>query len=162
MIERAKARLNGKACLLVADISQRLDFADDDSFDIVVGSLVLHYVERWQPVLREFRRVLRPGGVVVFSTHHPTMDWELTPGDYFAVRQVTDRWTMGEDTFEVTFWRRPLTEMTSAIADAGFLIEQLVEPQPSPELSQRDAEAYRKLTTAPRFLFFRVVPAAAP
>ncbi len=157
MIELARARLNGRASLLVADISEPLAFADDASFDIVVGSLVLHYIERWEPVLEEFRRVLRPGGAVVFSTHHPTMDWELTADSYFALRQVIDQWTMGDETFEVTFWRRPLTEMTSAIAASGFLIERLVEPRPSPDLLELDPIAYRKLTTAPRFIFFRLI-----
>ena len=158
MLELAHARLKHNATLLMADISKPLEFAEDRSFDLVVGSLVLHYVERWEPVLLEFRRLLRPGGAVVFSTHHPTMDWELAPDDYFATCQVTDRWTMGDRTFDVTFWRRPLTAMTAAIAAAGFLIEQLVEPQPSPELADRDAETYRALATSPRFLFFRLVP----
>lgn len=129
----------------MADVSEPLAFAGDDSFDIVVGSLVLHYIERWEPVLEEFHRILRPGGVVVFSTHHPTMDWDLTPDDYFAVRQMTDRWTIGDETFEVTFWRRPLTEMTSAIASSGFLIEQLVESRPSPEVAELDPIAHGKL-----------------
>lgn len=161
MLELARARLDGRASLLTADISEPLDFARDQSFDLVVGSLVLHYIEKWEPVLLEFRRVLRPHGAVVFSTHHPTMDWELTPEDYFAIRQVTDRWTMGDTTFDVTFWRRPLTAMTAAIAAAGFLIQQLVEPRPLPELLDRDPEAYRKLATAPRFLFVRLVPSSA-
>lgn len=157
MVALATERLKGRAQVFVADLSEPLDFAPDESFDLVVASLVLHYVERWEPVLKEFRRVLRPGGAVVFSTHHPTMDWELAPDDYFACRQVTDRWTMDDETFEVTFWRRPLTQMAEAIAASGFLIERLVEPRPSPVLAQSHPDSYRKLMTAPRFLFFRLV-----
>ena len=160
MVALATERLEGRARLLVADVSAPLDFASDESVDLVVGSLVMHYVERWEPVLQEFRRVLRPGGAVVLSTHHPTMDWELTPEDYFACRQVTDRWTMDDKTFDVTFWRRPLTQMTEAIARSGFLIERLVEPQPLPQLAQSHPDSYRKLTTAPRFIFFRLVARA--
>lgn len=39
---------------------------DDDTFDVVYGSAILHHLDL--PVaLREIRRVLRPGGTVVFS-----------------------------------------------------------------------------------------------
>lgn len=159
MVRLAKIRVGDRAGFVVTDIEEPLTFADDGSFDIVVASLVLHYLRDWEPVLREFRRVLRPNGAVVFSTHHPTMDWELSPGDYFATRQITEMWKKGSGEFEVTFWRRPLTEMTRAIAAAGFLIEQLVEPQPVPELRERSPRDYATLSTKPRFLFFRLRPA---
>jgi ubiquinone/menaquinone biosynthesis C-methylase UbiE len=54
-----------------------LSFAQDGSFDLIVASLVMHYVRDWHAVLGEFRRVLKPDGAVVFSTHHPAMDWQL-------------------------------------------------------------------------------------
>lgn len=156
MAELARGALGSRAEILVADVRDPLPFGDA-GFDLVVASLVLHYLEHWEPVLRELRRVLAPGGAVVFSTHHPTLDWELhSPDDYFAVRQVTERWRKGDGEFEVTFWRRPLTEVTRAIADAGFVIEQLVEPPATAELQRRDPAAYQLIRTRPRFLFFRL------
>jgi osmotically inducible protein OsmC len=44
--------------------------------------------------------------------------------------------------------------MCHAIAAAGFIIERLVEPETSPELAERDPEAYQLIRTEPRFLFF--------
>lgn len=157
MVRLARDRVGDRATFVVADLHQPLSFAADASFDLVVASLVLHYVRDWERVLREFRRVLSPAGSVVFSTHHPSMDWALhSPDDYFAVKQVTEVWSKGSGEFEVTFWRRPLTAMTEAVASAGFLIEQLVEPEPSPELRARDPDAYELLCTRPQFLFFRL------
>jgi SAM-dependent methyltransferase len=158
MVELARERLGGRARLLVADIADPLTFAPDESVDLVVASLVLHYLEDWVPVLREVRRVLRPGGAVVCSTHHPTMDRGHTPDDYFAVAQVTETWEKGGRGHEVTFWRRPLTAMADAIATAGFLIERLVEPQPAAGLRALDPDTFRSLSTEPQFLFFRLVP----
>jgi hypothetical protein len=60
--------------------------------------------------------------------------------------------------YEVTFWRRPLTAMTEAIYRAGFVIERLVEPPHEPELRRLDPESYRLIATQPRFLFFRLKP----
>lgn len=156
MVALAKKVVGDQAVIWVADLGQPLSFAADDSFDLVVASLVLHYVEDWERVFREFRRVLRPRGVVVFSTHHPTMDWEHSPDDYFATKQITERWHKGSGEFDVTFWRRPLSAMTDAIASAGFVIERLVEPEPGRELRDRDPAVYEQIRTRPRFLFFRL------
>lgn len=156
MVRLAKRHVGGRAALLVADAGAPLPFSSDADFDLVVASLVLHYIEDWGPVLRELLRVLRPTGVIVFSTHHPTMDWEHSPDDYFAVKQVTELWRKGGRDFEVTFWRRPLTAMTEAIASSGLVIERLIEPQPVPELRARDPDAYEEIRTKPRFLFFRL------
>ncbi len=156
MVSLTRESVGDRAAVIVADLDQPLSFAPYRSFDIVVASLVLHYVEDWEPVFREFHRVLKPGGTVVFSTHHPTMDWEIAGGDYFATTQVTERWRKGGGEFEVTFWRRPLTAMTHAITSSGFVIERLVEPGPAPELRRLDPAAYELIRTKPRFLFFRL------
>ena len=39
---------------------------EDDSFDLVFGHAVLHHLPALEGAFREFRRVLRPGGVVAF------------------------------------------------------------------------------------------------
>jgi len=124
---------------------------------VVVASLVLHYLADWRAPLAELRRVLTQGGTVTFSSHHPAMDWPLhSPGNYFAIIQVTETWQKRGQPFDVTFWRRPLTAITAAISEAGFVIDQLVEPAPRPELQQRSPRAYDKLQTRPAFLFFRL------
>jgi SAM-dependent methyltransferase len=163
MVRLAQARLVGRAQVLVGDLAKPLDFASDGTFDLVVASLVLHYLRDWVSPMRELRRLLVDDGALVFSTHHPTMDArEHSSEDYFAVKQITEIWTNGPGTFEVTFWRRPLTAMTQAIHEAGFMIERLVEPMPEPELSKRDPNTYQLLTTQPRFLFFRLCTRQPP
>jgi ubiquinone/menaquinone biosynthesis C-methylase UbiE len=158
MVRLAAGRLGGRARILTADLTQPLDFAADASADLVVASLVLHYLADWTGPLAEFYRVLEPDGVVVFSTHHPAMDWQLhSRDDYFRILQVTETWDKGGQPYEVTFWRRPLTAMTAAISSAGFVIDKLVEPAPLPSLQRHDPGAYDKIRTGPRFLFFRLV-----
>jgi ubiquinone/menaquinone biosynthesis C-methylase UbiE len=55
----ARERLGPAVPLHRADLSQPLPFPDD-AFDLVLSSLVLHYLPEWEPTLREFHRVLRP------------------------------------------------------------------------------------------------------
>jgi len=159
MAALARRRLGEDADIHVADLARPLAFAADQAFDLVVASLVLHYVRDWVAVFREFRRVLAPGGAVVFSTHHPFMDWQLDcVGDYFGTRQITETWRKGNAEYEVTFWRRPLSLMFAEIRAGGFTVDALGEPAPLRELESISPSDYRTLTTKPRFLFFRLGP----
>jgi SAM-dependent methyltransferase len=141
----------------LGDLAEPLPF-EDGSFDLVVASLVMHYLRDWVPPLRELRRVLRAGGVVVLSTHHPAMDAELADsGDYFATELLHDRWLVGEREYEVRFWHRPLSGMFREIAEAGLRLDELSEPQPLPEARERFPDAWERLTKKPHFLFLRLV-----
>jgi SAM-dependent methyltransferase len=156
MIRLARERVPG-ATFAVADLGERLPY-EDDSFDLAVASLVMHYLRDWVPTLCELRRVLRPEGAFVLSTHQPSMDVELADSnDYFAIELLHDRWTVGGREYEVRFWHRPLSAMFRAFKEAGFVVDELSEPQPLPECRERFPEAWERLTTKPHFLFLRLV-----
>jgi SAM-dependent methyltransferase len=72
----ARQRLGAGVALHEADLAEPLPFPPV-SFDAVLASLVMHYLQDWGPTLAEFRRVLVPGGRLVVSTHHPswTIRW---------------------------------------------------------------------------------------
>ncbi len=147
-----KARVGDRANVHQADLNERLSFATDGSFDLIICPLVLHYVQHWEPVLQEFHRILRPLGVLVFSTHHPYMDWqEFKTDNYFRTEVLEDTWKVGK----VWFYRRPLTAMSEALSTAGFVIERIVEPQPTEEFRRVHPEGYERLTKNPGFLIIR-------
>lgn len=157
LVSRARERVAGAADLRVHDLSEPLTWAPDDSVDLVVCALTLHYIDDRVALLREFHRVLAPGGAVVLSTHHPTSDWLRLGGSYFAERVVRESLHPERD-WQVRFWQRSLTAMCAEFREAGFLISELVEPQPAEDMAQRDAEAYALLGTAPAFIAFRLTP----
>ena len=93
-----------------------------ESVDLVFSSLALHYVREWEPLFREFRRVTRPGGSLVFSTHHPCRGLHDGLGvDYFSTGLVVDDGGR--------YWRRPLQSMVNAIVDTDWRIVKIVEPR---------------------------------
>lgn len=162
MIQLAERRLGGRARFRVADIARPLDFLPTGSIDLVAASLVMHYLRDWDPTLGEFRRVLAPGGRVVFSTHHPAEDWRwFERPDYFATEEIVDRFPLGDSSTEVRFYRRPLSAMFAAVRRTGFQVDELVEPMPLPECAERHPNAHASLTTTPRFLYFRLRPEAS-
>jgi hypothetical protein len=52
--------------------------------------------------------------------------------------------------------RSPGSTATEAISKAGFVIDRLLEPTPLPELKEREPDTYRRLTTTPGLLLFRL------
>ncbi|GAA4141870.1 class I SAM-dependent methyltransferase [Leifsonia shinshuensis] len=156
MLEQARARLGDAVDLRVADLAEPLPF-EDDTFDDVVASQVLHYLKDWAPCLAELHRVLKPGGRLIVSEEHPSAIFfsdRLSGGDreYFGVHRRTEEWELGGRTTELTFWDRPLHAMTDAFAEAGFRIATISEPAPAPAAFERFPEL-RKHASG-RFLAF--------
>ncbi|MDN4615326.1 class I SAM-dependent methyltransferase [Leifsonia sp. F6_8S_P_1B] len=165
MLDQARLRLGPDADLLVADLAEPLPFADD-SFDDVIASQALHYLEEWGPTLAEFRRVLRPGGRLIVSEEHPAAIFladRLGGGsaEYFGVRARTEEWSLGGQTAQLVFWDRPLHAMTDAFAAAGFRITAISEPAPSPAAYERFPEAFVDRPSG-RFLAFLLFVLEAP
>jgi SAM-dependent methyltransferase len=148
-VERTRARVGNRATVLEHDLARELPFADR-SFDLVMSPLTLHYIEDWTQTLAALARVLRPGGRLLFSTHHPTTDFQLLGTEsYFTTELVEDDWgSLGT----VTFFRRPLTRIFEALAGAGFLVERVVEPLPLEQMRDVAPEAYTRLQRFPAFL----------
>ncbi|WLA53025.1 class I SAM-dependent methyltransferase [Bradyrhizobium elkanii] len=157
LLEIAQRRLEGRARLLVADLNEPMPF-DDGSFDLILASLVMHYLPDWSRSLSEFNRLLPQGGRLVFSTHHPFMDHQLAGREnYFETYNFTDTWQRGGKDMSMRFWHRPLHVMFDALKAARFQIDVVSEPQPDPRARSLFPEAYQSLKTEPRFIFFSVV-----
>ena len=133
MLELARQRLGASADLHVADLGKPLPFANG-SFDDVVASLVLHYLEDWSAPLAELRRVLKPGGRLILSVNHPTVSVVNHPTeDYFALRQYSEDYEFDGEPAVLTFWHRPLHAMINAFISAGYRVATVSEPEPSPD-----------------------------
>ena len=135
----------------VHDLDLPIDWLDDDSFDLAVMALVIHHITNRTLVLEEVHRLLRPGGRLVVSTHHPTSDWFRLGGSYFDVERVEEVW---QDKLRVAYWRQPLQATCDEFLEAGFMIERIVEPKPSAELQARFPHEYIKLSNLPGFIVF--------
>ena len=148
----------GRVSIRTADLTQPFDFLGDASVDGILSALVLHYLREWGPTLAEFRRVLKPGGWLLFSTHHPATEAALFDVDnYFAVEEVEDYWDW---VGTVRFYRRPLRAIIDPVIEAGFVIDRLEEPIPNDWFRYEKPEAYARLLRHPQFLMVRARPAA--
>jgi SAM-dependent methyltransferase len=148
----SRARVGNRATVLQANFAEPLAFANAGEFDLIICPLVMHYLKDWELVFGEFHRVLKPQGMLIFSTHHPFMDWKyFNREDYFALDLVEDDWDIGT----MRYYRRPLTAMSQALDTSGFVIERLLEPQPTEDLKKMNAAGYEKHLKNPLFLIIR-------
>ena len=114
--------------------AEDLSMLSDSSFDIAFSAYALGFVERISEAFREARRVLRPGGLFAFSWQSPI--YPMTADGTLEIRRsYFDRtpivFTEGSGT-EVDF-PRTYGDWHRALTDAGFVVTDIVEPEPVPK-----------------------------
>lgn len=156
MIRLAGRRLGRGVPLYLGDLDKPLGFLETETFDIVLCSLVLDYVQDWESLFGEFNRVLKGFGVLVFSTGHPFADYlGHTETDYYDTVLVEDTWTGFGIEVTVPYHRRSLSSMLAPLLRSGFTLEKILEPRPSEDLKAVDERAYERLKELPGLLFVR-------
>lgn len=162
MIELTRELVGSRATLHVADLAKPFEFAESESFDLVIASLMLDYVEEWGPVFREFFRVLRPGGQVVYSHSHPMADYLLlrdkldSSPHYFSCERFSMAWKgFGKPAPVIEGYRRSLQEMLNPLCEAGFVLEKTLEPLPLDALKDINPDLHSHLSQEPCFLCVR-------
>lgn len=124
-------------CMPIEDI----DFPEE-SFDVVISSLALHYIKSFEDVLDRVYKCLSRGGDFVFSIEHPIFtvqgpqDWYYDdkgnilhwPVDHYFTEGIRNAKFLGE---EVIKYHRTLTTYLNSLIKIGFEITGVVEPKPA-------------------------------
>ncbi|AEV66897.1 class I SAM-dependent methyltransferase [Acetivibrio clariflavus] len=123
-------------CMPIEDI----DFPEE-SFEVVISSLALHYIKSFEDVLDRVYKCLSRGGDFVFSIEHPIFtaqgpqDWYYDdkgnilhwPVDHYFTEGIRNAKFLGE---EVIKYHRTLTTYLNSLIKIGFEITGVVEPEP--------------------------------
>ncbi|GGB04166.1 hypothetical protein GCM10011491_35360 [Brucella endophytica] len=113
------------------------------SFELVVSSMALHYVEDYAAVVERVFKALAPAGRFIFSVEHPVctanpVSWTLDV-DGTALHWPLDRYQ--EEGERSTSWfvdgvvkfHRTVETYVNTLIAAGFRLDRLGEPRPLPE-----------------------------
>jgi len=159
MLEHTRERCGGKVKCVLADLSKPLDGIKDGTIDIITASLVMHYIKDWDAAFREFHRVLKNGGSLIFSIHHPMIDYLLfNKKGYFETELIEDEWKgFGGGSIKVKYFVRPMGEVISPLLEAGFKIDKFLEPRPVAECREKYPKTFEKLSKEPGFLLIRAL-----
>ena len=156
MVQLVKEKLGGSVRCYQQDLAEGLPLESDNAYDLAVSALMIHYLEDLTPLFLDIRRVLKPGGLFVFSTHHPFVDYQFSPsGNYFLQEKIIDEWDTLEKPVRVEYYRRSLSQIIQPLTKAGFSVLELTEGKPAAEMEQTSPESFRKLSTEPGFLFLK-------
>lgn len=55
----------------------------ENSFDVVLSTEMLEYVDDWRKVITEMKRVLRPDGILIITTRSPGFPYHGFPYDFW-------------------------------------------------------------------------------
>ncbi|HLP94208.1 MAG TPA: class I SAM-dependent methyltransferase [Saprospiraceae bacterium] len=161
MVQKARERNQRTEDFFVHDLTAPFIMFPDGSFDIVLCALALEYVEDWTNTIREFNRVLVPGGLLIISITHPFFDYNFFNSErYFEVEAVRCVWKGFGLPVEVNSYRRSLGDCLLPITENGFYIDKLVEPRPVPEFEKLDPRHFKELHSFPSFMCLRAVKKA--
>jgi hypothetical protein len=69
---------------------------------------------------------------------------------------VSDSWRKADVEVLQRFWKRPLSAVSDAFADAGFVIDRIAEPQPSVEALERYPDDLAQFVGVPIFIVYRL------
>jgi 2-polyprenyl-3-methyl-5-hydroxy-6-metoxy-1,4-benzoquinol methylase len=144
------------------------------AFDLVTALMSIQDMDDSGAALKAAHTVLKPGGRMLFSTPHPFTDtafreWERDAGGnklalkvdrYFESSFRTLDWNMERLKYhwQTPQWRRPLSEWSALISEAGFLTRRLLEPRATPG----QVEAHPELDDCARLPYFLVFDLVKP
>lgn len=144
MIETAAAR---NAAPQITYRTQALGLYEfpENTWDLAVSNLVLHYIEDLNTVYRNVFRTLKPGGIFLFNIEHPvftcapSQDWIYDPSGKPLYWPVDGYFTPGVR--KTRFLGQPvckqhhtLTQILGGLLSEGFRITAVEEAQPPAEL----------------------------
>ncbi len=136
----------------------------DESFDAAIACLVFEHITAVDRAIAEVARVLKPGGRFVFMLNHPLLQ---TPSagwiDDHMVEPPEQYWRIGpylvesesveevqKDVF-IRFIHRPLSRYINALADAGLMIDRMIEPAPPAGFLAKN-DSFQAAAAIPRLL----------
>ncbi len=141
MLQEAKEKTTSALIEYVRMPIEDIDYPED-SFDVVISSLVFHYIKSFEDICLKISRCLMSGGNFVFSVEHPvftahgSQQWYCDadgnylhwPVDHYFEEGVRKAVFLGE---EIMKYHRTLTTYVNTLIQCGFEIIRLVEPKPA-------------------------------
>ncbi len=168
LISIAKVRGNPKNInFQTMDLNNPLVFAKD-TFDLILSSMVFHFLPVLVSPVKEFRRILKPQGKVVVCVQHPLYPYHFRAQEkagkktniFFRTAGYFDRKLIKQVTLlgraVVESYNRPLEDYLKAFLDNGFVLTDFAEPEFTPELLEKNPR-YRQVSELPRIVIFQFI-----
>lgn len=91
-----------------------VEFFGENSFDVIVSTEMLEHVEDWKKVIRNFKKVLRPNGMILITTRSPGFGCHLRPDDF---------WRYSEDHMRYIFSDMSISKIETDRSGPGVFVK---------------------------------------
>ena len=102
----------------------------DASFDILVSTEMIEHVVDWRAVIHNFKRVVRPGGIIMVTTRSPGFPFHSFPDDHWRFEAKDMRVIFADGSIELLESDQP--------EDPGIFVKVRMPPA----LDELDLEGY--------------------
>ena len=139
---------------------------EDESFDLVLASMMLMDCEDFEGTVKEIRRVLKPSGKLFASVCHPCfhtsggigrqgtgLDKKVVVTNYYHPREWEA--TLPSGKFKVVWRHRTIEDYVKTFIKCGLTITDLSEPMPTEEQAAV-AEGIAWMKKIPIFMFWEL------
>lgn len=161
MITRARESTDDPAIEYRQLAIEDIDFPAE-SFDMVISSLALHYVEHFDITCRKVYQCLVPEGIFVLSVEHPVFTALAAQDWYYGQHGQRLHWPVDQYQHEglrharflghnVVKYHRTIATYVNTLIDANFTITRVSEPQPTQEMLDKHPDMQDE-TRRPMFL----------
>lgn len=109
------------------------------TFDVVISNMALHYLEDIATMVKKVAEWTKPGGTFILTVEHPIFTaTRNTPQATWLDGEARTEWIITN--YFVTgprqgpfglHYHHTLQDYAAALTSAGFLLQEIVEPQPS-------------------------------
>ncbi len=123
---------------------------EPQSFDLVISSYLLNYIEDVAPHFEKVHGWLRPGGTYVFLTEHPIISapHKARPDEPWDMSGDSPAWKLSHYSDEgkrvshwhvddVVMYHRTMATIVNSLVEAGFGVKRMLEPHAS-EVIERE------------------------
>ncbi len=172
MLAEARRQTDAPQVRYIRGAIEDIDFPSA-YFDVVLSSLAFHYVADFSDVCRRVWRITAPGGRFLFSAEHPVFTaagpqhWHCDEAGrplHWPVDRYFDEGPRSADFLghSVQKVHRTITSYFASLADAGFAVRRIVEPQPTVEALQENPAFAEELRRPMMIIFSAEKPVSEP
>ncbi len=138
----------------------------NEKFDIVLASLVVHYIQDWNKMFKEIRRILKDRGILIFSTGNPMSESVervkykgktfRTYGNYFRERKLNYLWNTDKGKAKVFAYHITYETIIKRIMTNGFEIIGYSDCPPIKIAKKYFPEDYENYLKRPSFCAWKL------
>lgn len=139
---------------------------NDKEFDIVFSALMMGHLASWDKVLSEVNRVLKTGGIFIFSQHNPVTEkmsnkkWFFKTfrvlNDYFNEGKIVRDWKEKSNISKMVHYHKTYARIIRLLIEHGFYIIDYEDCKPLSSSKKIFPKEYKKTINIPHFCVWKL------